>query len=109
MYFSDISEARAVIDSDLYRPPYGRITRSQLRRLQTGPDAMRPVMWSVLSGDFDPKISSIRCVRNVIDHARPGSIITFHDSQKAFPVLREALPIILDVFRKKGWGSGTLS
>jgi peptidoglycan/xylan/chitin deacetylase (PgdA/CDA1 family) len=109
MYFSDISEARAVIDSDLYRPPYGRITRSQLRRLQTGPDAMRPVMWSVLSGDFDPKISSIRCVRNVIDHARPGSIITFHDSQKAFPVLREALPIILDVFRKKGWGSGSLS
>ena len=109
MYFSDISEARAVIDSDLFRPPYGRISRSQLRRLQTGPDAMRPVMWSVLSGDFDPKISSIRCVRNVVDHARPGAIITFHDSQKAFPVLREALPVILDVFRKKGWGGCDLS
>lgn len=108
-YFSDISQAGAVIKSDLFRPPYGRICRRQLRRLQSDPDAMRPVMWSVLSGDFDPKISPDRCVRNVINHARPGSIITFHDSQKAFPVLREALPVILDVFREKGWRSEGLS
>jgi peptidoglycan/xylan/chitin deacetylase (PgdA/CDA1 family) len=108
-YFSDISEARSVIESDLFRPPYGRITGRQLRRLKMEPSPMRTVMWSVLSGDFDPKISPGRCVRNVIEHSRPGSIITFHDSQKAFPVLKEALPIVLDVFRNRGWEGKGLS
>jgi peptidoglycan/xylan/chitin deacetylase (PgdA/CDA1 family) len=108
-YFSDISQARTVIDSDLFRPPYGRITRGQLRSLSTAPHAMRPVMWSVLSGDFDPEISPTRCIRNVIEYARPGSIITFHDSKKAFPVLKESLPVVLDVFRNRGWESKSLS
>jgi peptidoglycan/xylan/chitin deacetylase (PgdA/CDA1 family) len=102
-YLTDISRAARLIDSDLFRPPYGRIGSGQLRRLRHLSPVMRPVMWSVLSGDFDPGISPARCIRNVLDHARPGSVITFHDSEKAFPVLREALPVILEDFRRKGW------
>ena len=102
-YLADISRAAQLIDSDLFRPPYGRIGDGQLRRLRHLSPAMRPVMWSVLSGDFDPGISPARCIRNVLEHARPGSVITFHDSEKAFPVLREALPVILEDFRRKGW------
>ena len=102
-YLADISRAASLIDSDLFRPPYGRIGSGQLRRLRHLSPVMRPVMWSVLSGDFDPGISPARCIRNVLDHARPGSVITFHDSEKAFPVLREALPVILEDFRRKGW------
>jgi peptidoglycan/xylan/chitin deacetylase (PgdA/CDA1 family) len=102
-YLADISRAARLIDSDLFRPPYGRIGSGQLRRLRHLSPVMRPVMWSVLSGDFDPGISPARCIRNVLDHARPGSVITFHDSEKAFPVLREALPVILEDFRRKGW------
>ena len=102
-YLADIFRAARLIDSDLFRPPYGRIGSGQLRRLRHLSPVMRPVMWSVLSGDFDPGISPARCIRNVLDHARPGSVITFHDSEKAFPVLREALPVILEDFRRKGW------
>jgi peptidoglycan/xylan/chitin deacetylase (PgdA/CDA1 family) len=102
-YLADISRAARLIDSDLFRPPYGRIGYGQLRRLRHLSPVIRPVMWSVLSGDFDPGISPARCIRNVLEHARPGSIITFHDSKKAFPVLREALPVILEDFRRKGW------
>ncbi|MFY7794037.1 MAG: polysaccharide deacetylase family protein [Chitinophagaceae bacterium] len=102
-YLADISRAARLIDSDLFRPPYGRIGSGQLCRLRHLSPVMRPVMWSVLSGDFDPGISPARCIRNVLDHARPGSVITFHDSEKAFPVLREALPVILEDFRRKGW------
>ena len=102
-YLADISRAARLVDSDLFRPPYGRIGSGQLRRLRHLSPVMRPVMWSVLSGDFDPGISPARCIRNVLDHARPGSVITFHDSEKAFPVLREALPVILEDFRRKGW------
>jgi len=108
-YLFNVSEAARLISSDLFRPPYGRIGRRQLRRLIREPYSMRPVMWSVLSGDFDPAISVAQCVRNVVDHARPGSIITFHDSQKAFPVLREALPVILEIFRQRGWGGAGIS
>ena len=102
-YLADIFRAARLIDSDLFRPPYGRIGSGQLRRLRHLSPVMRPVMWSVLSGDFDPGISPARCIRNVLEHARPGSVITFHDSEKAFPVLREALPVILEDFRRKGW------
>jgi len=103
IYLEDISRAARVIASDLFRPPYGRIGFAQLRRLRQATPAMRPVMWSVLSGDFDPGITTDQCIRNVLDHARPGSVITFHDSVKAFPVLREALPVILGHFQQKGW------
>jgi peptidoglycan-N-acetylglucosamine deacetylase len=109
VYLDDISRAARHISSDLFRPPYGRIGRNQLRKLIKAPFLMRPVMWSVLSGDFDPGITPFRCVRNVVDHALPGSIITFHDSQKAFPVLREALPVILDIFKQKGWAGEGVS
>jgi peptidoglycan-N-acetylglucosamine deacetylase len=60
-------------------------------------------MWDVLSGDFDLKLNGEACSLNVIRHAQPGSVIVFHDSEKAFPRLREALPKTLEFFSKKGY------
>src|SRR5215217_680597 len=42
------------------------------------------IMWDVLSGDFDIKLSPEKCYENVINNTRNGSIIVFHDSLKAF-------------------------
>lgn len=103
VYLQDIAQASMHIDSTLFRPPYGKIKFSQARALQQRQPAMRLVMWDVLSGDFDRGIDAGRCVRNVISKARPGSIVVFHDSEKAFPRLEKALPQVLEYFSEKGY------
>jgi peptidoglycan-N-acetylglucosamine deacetylase len=105
IYLKDVAEASNYIDSDMFRPPYGRIGKFQAMNLS---HAMRVtnariIMWSVLSGDFDHLISKERCLQNVVLHARPGSIIVFHDSEKAFPLMEYALPRTLEFFKKKGY------
>ena len=71
--------------------------------LQEAPLSYKIVMWGVLSADFDVSVSSRRCARNVTRNAGPGSIVVFHDSEKAFGRLRESLPVVLDHFSKKGY------
>jgi peptidoglycan/xylan/chitin deacetylase (PgdA/CDA1 family) len=100
-WFSDIGKASALIDSSLFRPPYGRIRLRQVRRLRSL--GMRPVMWSVLSGDFDQALSGEVCAANVLDNMRPGSVVVFHDSEKAEDRLRYALPLVLQMIKEKGW------
>jgi hypothetical protein len=60
-------------------------------------------MWDVLSGDFDIKINGETCARNVIKNTVPGSIIVFHDSQKAWDRMSVALPIVLAYFSNLGY------
>lgn len=107
-YIADISEARKYIDSKLFRPPYGRISRFQIRLLTASENVkqsavFRIIMWDVLSGDFDPAASSEKCSRNVISNARQGSIVVFHDSEKAFPRMQKSLTASLNYFSDKGF------
>lgn len=102
VYFSNIAEARKYIDSDLFRPPYGKISALQLKYLNRY-FGMKTIMWSVLSADFDVKTSPEACLKNVLLSAGAGSIITFHDSEKAFEKMRYALPGVLKTFAAKGY------
>jgi peptidoglycan/xylan/chitin deacetylase (PgdA/CDA1 family) len=102
-YIHDIAEAARYIDSSLFRPPYGRISAFQASLLRGAPFQYDIIMWDVLSADFDRALSPGKCARNVMRHARPGSIIVFHDSEKAFPRLKEALPAVLAHFGEKGY------
>ncbi|HVZ97497.1 MAG TPA: polysaccharide deacetylase family protein [Chitinophagaceae bacterium] len=102
-YIEDIIEAKKIIDSDIFRPPYGRITRFQLNLLRGEAVRLKTVMWDVLSGDFDTKINGENCYLNVIKNAVPGSIIVFHDSVKAKERLEFALPRVLQYFTERGY------
>lgn len=102
-YIQDIRASRELIDSPLFRPPYGRMSRRQQTALmQAFPDT-RIVMWDLLSGDFDTKLTGEKCLRNVQKYSSPGSIIVFHDSTKAFERMRYALPATLKYFSDKGF------
>jgi peptidoglycan/xylan/chitin deacetylase (PgdA/CDA1 family) len=103
VYMEDISKAKKYIDSYLFRPPYGKITPFQLRLLAKDKFKMKPIMWTVLSGDFDVKLSKETCLLNVLTTASNGSIIVFHDSQKAFVNLQFVLPKVLNHFEQKGF------
>jgi peptidoglycan-N-acetylglucosamine deacetylase len=102
-YLEDILQAANIIDSDLFRPPYGKITKFQLKALRGEKFNLKTIMWNVLSGDFDEKITPENCYLNVINNAGPGSIIIFHDSSKALPRLQYALPRVLEYFTEKGF------
>jgi peptidoglycan/xylan/chitin deacetylase (PgdA/CDA1 family) len=102
-YFEDIEQASKLINSKLFRPPYGRIKRSQIKELKSPRKGYNIVMWDVLSGDFDQNLTADDCVKKVIQNVVPGSIVVFHDSKKAFPRLKTALPVVLEYFRNKGF------
>lgn len=99
-YIESIANCHKLTQSKLFRPPYGRIRKSQIKLLK---DDFKIVMWSVLSGDFDPKTSPEKCLKNVIKNTQPGSIIVFHDSMKAFDKLQYALPKAIDYLLAKGY------
>lgn len=105
IYLNDIEKAAGHIDSSLFRPPYGRISFSQSKRLSSfmKKQNAKVVMWDVLSGDFDLSISPEYCADNVLQFSKPGSIIVFHDSSKAFPRIKYALPKTLQFFGEKGY------
>ena len=100
-YLNDISEANNYIDSKLFRPPYGKLSKFQAQQIAVF--GFHIVMWTVLSGDFDKKINAEKCRDNVILNAKEGSIVVFHDSEKAFPRLKYALPEVLKFFSEKGY------
>ena len=102
-YLDNIHEAAQLIDSNLFRPPYGRIGKFQTKLLEESPRAYKIIMWDVLSADFDRGLTGERCARNVIRYAQPGSIVVFHDSEKAFDRLRRALPAVLENFSGLGY------
>ena len=102
-YLENIREASQRIDTDLFRPPYGRIGSLQAAVLRAAPFNFTIVMWDVLSADFDLTLTGEACARHVIRRARPGSVVVFHDSEKAFPRLREALPMVLKEFSSRGY------
>jgi peptidoglycan/xylan/chitin deacetylase (PgdA/CDA1 family) len=99
-YIKDVIACESVVKSQLFRPPYGRIKTQQVRQLQ---DRFRIVMWDVLSGDFDRAINGEKCAQNVIRRATNGSVVVFHDSLKAEPRLRPALPLVLEHFSERGF------
>ena len=103
VYFQNFQKCQGQTDTNLFRPPYGRIKKSQIAQIKSSYPAMEIIMWDTLSGDFDTKLSPERCLTNVIKYTRNGSIIVFHDSLKAFDRLYYTLPKVLEHFSQLGY------
>jgi len=103
IYLDNFLQADKLLDTKLFRPPYGRIKRSQVKLLQKAKPGIQIVMWSVLSADFDTGISGEQCLNNVLKNTKPGDIVLFHDSLKAQERMEYALPAALEYWRKEGY------
>mgnify|MGYP002784343361 FL=1 len=66
-------------------------------------------MWNVLSADFDTSKTGEQCFTHIKKHAGNGSIIIFHDSEKAAQRLQYALPKTLEYFADKDFQFHALS
>ena len=98
-YTEDVDFANDLVNSELFRPPYARITPAQARFLG---QRYKLVMWDIISRDYNRKLSPRACLRNVTKYLQGGSIVVFHDSEKAFRNMRYALPRTLERVRQLG-------
>jgi peptidoglycan-N-acetylglucosamine deacetylase len=89
------------VNCKLFRPPYGRIKKQQATALKNL--GYKIIMWDVLSADFDPFITPQKCLENVLSNVKSGSIIVFHDSEKAFRNLEFVLPKSLAFLKENGF------
>lgn len=105
-YLNDIALCSSFVESNLFRPPYGRLKPQQAQSLR---GKYKIVMWDILSGDFDINISAEQCYQNVIQNIKAGSIIVFHDNIKSFSTLKEVLPRVIQYCIDQGWTSRALA
>ena len=97
-YIKNVEQGRKVIQSKLYRPPYGKITPAQYSELKELQDI---VMFDIIPYDFDCTVSPESCIENVIKNTKCGSIIVMHDSVKAWSNLNESLNEIIIQLKEK--------
>lgn len=82
----------------LFRPPHGRIKRSQAKVLLPEYDI---IMWDVLTADYDAGLSPDRVLAKALQYTENGSIVLFHDSIKANKNMSFALPRFLEYFSER--------
>lgn len=99
-YIENVEKCSEMVESRFFRPPYGKMKRSQQRALQRNYEI---VMWTVLSRDYDKRISAVTCLYKTWKYTKPGAIILFHDSLKTIDKLEFVLPKYLSRAREAGY------
>jgi peptidoglycan-N-acetylglucosamine deacetylase len=105
IYWKNIQDCDEIIvrhhaHSNLFRPPYGRITSAQVQKLR---NEYQIILWDVLTNDYDASLSTEKCLRKAIQSTKNGSIVVFHDSLKASKNLQFVLTRYLDHFAELGF------
>ena len=92
-YVDNITRCQEIVQTNMFRPPYGRIKRSQIKALIRN---YKIFMWSHMPGDFDSwrPIKSIQAQMQSIPS--DGSIIVLHDNPKSIDKCLIALDTILE-------------
>jgi peptidoglycan/xylan/chitin deacetylase (PgdA/CDA1 family) len=104
-YLADVGRAAGLIRSNLFRPPYGKIRTKQAKQIPNvlKTEKAKIIMWDVLSADFDAAFSPAQCLDNIVRHVEAGSIVVFHDSEKAWKNLKWLLPRVLAFLKDEGY------
>jgi len=99
-YVLDAGLAARYIDSKLFRPPHGHMRFKQVLKLRKD---YKIIMWDVVTRDYSRYVSAEQVFRSVKKYTRNGSVIVFHDSIKAKPRMKEALPKSIEWLLEQGY------
>jgi peptidoglycan-N-acetylglucosamine deacetylase len=99
-YVKDVKECQNYISSNLFRPPYGRISRKQIKALMPH---FKIIMWSLLSCDYLKDLNCQESLKILKKKTKNGSVVVFHDSAKAEKNLKILLPQYLQFINDKGF------
>lgn len=106
-YLKNFEACAKLVPSQLFRPPYGRIKKEQAQAIARA--GSKIIMWDCLAADWDPNRSPEKSFHSLQKHIKPGSIVVFHDSIKAWPRLKEVLPKVLEHYHQEGYRFKALS
>lgn len=101
-YLNDVKKCDELVKSNLFRPPHGILYPWHSLKLSRKFNK-KVIMWDVLTMDYNKNLSPNQVVDNVKKLVRPGSIIVFHDSLKAWDRLKVALPKSLEHLANEGY------
>jgi peptidoglycan-N-acetylglucosamine deacetylase len=111
-YFDNIRKCKEAMEGlmpgkkfNLFRPPYGKIKKSQLKNISR---EYKVIMWDLLTGDFDERLSAEECLQAAVRYTKKGTILIFHDSFKAEAKMRKVLPEYLEFCNAQGYSFNTL-
>ena len=104
-YVNSVSESKKISNSSLFRPPYGKIKPRQLKEVTR---ENKVIMWSWLSYDFSKKVPIRSILNNANKTIKKGDILVFHDNVKSEKRLKQILPQIVKLIKKKEIKFGVL-
>lgn len=104
-YINNVEKCQQLIQTNLFRPPYGRIKKSQYKILSK---KYKIIFWDILSYDYSNAVSPEKCLANSIKYTRNGSIIVFHDNIKAQKNLKFTLSQYIQHFLELNYNFVTL-
>lgn len=105
-YLENVERGKFILQSNLFRPPYGKISFTQFLKLRK---ENKIIFWDLMPGDFDGAISKEACLENVVKNIKEGSIVVLHDSEKAADKLKYILPRILEYLKKNNLETAVLA
>lgn len=104
-YVANVAQANLYLQTDLFRPPYGRITRHEKQLIGKKYEI---VLWDLITHDYDKRIAPVEIMQRIRQCTRTGSIINFHDSLKAAPNTLAVLPQAIQFWLAEGYSFATL-
>ena len=105
-YLEAVKQSSRFINSRLFRPPYGKITLAQSKKLRD--NGFNIIMWTWLSYDFDPHVSAKKIVTKA-KKIKGGDILVFHDNDRDVEKTKEVLPKIINELLGRGLNFKTLA
>lgn len=99
-YLKDIEQANKWLKTKWFRPPYGRITPQQIKKLKHN---YQIVLWDFMTYDYRTDISEQMILEEIKRRTRNGAIVLFHDSPKAQNNIRKALPKALQYWQEENY------
>ncbi|MGL1885974.1 MAG: polysaccharide deacetylase family protein [Reichenbachiella sp.] len=87
--------------SKLFRPPYGKATRSQVKALvKLG---YTVVNWTLMPGDFDPNVTREVLSKRLLKYKK-GDIVVLHDTPSSFDKYKEGLVEMVKKAKSESYG-----
>lgn len=105
-YYENVKKCAEIVKTKIFRPPYGRITLRQYKRLKK---EFTIIFWNVMSKDYDAESSAERCFNRVKKYTKPGSIIDFHDSEMTKDKIPFLLQKTIEFLLKEGYQPETIT
>jgi len=104
-YIANTAQANLYLQTDLFRPPYGKMTREQKKYIGRKYEI---ILWDIITHDYDKRVSPARIMEIIRKCSRNGSIVNFHDSIKASNNTLQVLPQAIEFWISEGYQFGLL-